>query len=520
MVSGLLSSLIPIAVRREFEPSISTTEAQTLRSRLTRGVAWNTVYQLTTMFLSFIGLLVTSRLIPPADFGLVMLAITPVAAVNSLSSISVVTHALYAPKDVQPDWNLYFQLGLAAQGLAFLLCNLIALGCWFSTPFRPLAPFIHVASIGIIFEAFSKLDLVMSQRELDFRRIELLKIASEVFSFATILVLTLLGFGAWGLVLGGNVVRSAPFALHLLLRRRWRPEWRSFRGAGWTSAKAPIVFALHQGAANVWNSARLFAESLLTPLAFVPSEVGLLSRASALFGQTFGRAAQALSDSALPALPPVANDPERFRRFALILHRILGAVLTAGTLFLVVAGPILSRALYGDRWIDADPLIAPCSLWAGLMLYVAVCSTTLVAAGRMADNARLLLVNALSAAPALAALALKVELVRYPWVQFGSTAVSSLYAVWLLRPLLGIRRLIEALAPCFVAALTASAATYVLLNMLPPVDRFSLLTIAVGAYAASHLIVLRLAFASWLVETLRLVPFRRFLSRSLGLAVT
>jgi hypothetical protein len=56
--------------------------------------------------------------------------------------------------------------------------------------------------------------------------------------------------------------------------------------------------------------------------------------------------------------------------------------------------------------------------------------------------------------------------------------------------------------------------------MLPPVDRFSLLTIAVGAYAASHLIVLRLAFASWLVETLRLVPFRRFLSRSLGLAVT
>src|SRR5207245_1959686 len=138
----------------------------------------------------------------------------------------------------------------------------------------------------------------------------------------------------------------------------------------WDRARGPIVFALHNMAANGWNAARLFGESLLTPLAFLPREVGVLSRASALFGQTFGRAAQTLSDAALPALPPTAKDPERFGRFALILHRILGSVLAGGAFFLVVAGPLTSRVLYGDRWVEADPLIAPCSLWAATMLYV------------------------------------------------------------------------------------------------------------------------------------------------------
>src|SRR5262249_27816125 len=133
-----------------------------------------------------------------------------------------------------------------------------------------LAPFIHVASLGVLLEAFSKLDLVMSQRALDFRRTELLKIASEVFTFLTILTMTLAGFGAWGLIFGGNVVRSAPFALHLLVYRGWRPNIAAFRAVDWKAARAPVVYASQQGAANVWNAGRLFGESLLMPLAFTP----------------------------------------------------------------------------------------------------------------------------------------------------------------------------------------------------------------------------------------------------------
>jgi len=491
----------------------------TLRDRLARGVAWNTVYQLSALSFAFINLLVTSRYIPQEEFGLVTLAVTTIAAVNNLSSISVVTHALYVPEGETPDWDLYFLLGLIAQSLAFVLCNVIAVGYWFVPLYQPFAIYIHVASLGVLIEILSKLDLVMSQRELDFRRTELLKIASEACSFTAILGLTLAGFGAWGLVIGGNVVRSLPFALHLVFVRRWRPRGAALKALKWERARAPVVFALHNAAANIWNTARLYAESLLMPFAFTARQVGNLSRASALFGQTFGRVAQALSDSALPALPPTANDPERFRRFALILHRILGSVLTAGACFLVVAGPLLSRVLYGDRWKEADPLIAPCSLWAAAMLYVAVCSTTLIAAGRMPANARLLAVNAVSAIPALIALGLKVDLLIYPWVQLAATGVATMYALVLLRPLLGLRRLLAALLPCFTAAALAAAICYLVVTSLPPIDRFSTLATAVLSYAVGYLIVLRFAFAPWLSETLRLAPFRRHVSRALRLRV-
>jgi hypothetical protein len=97
----------------------------------------------------------------------------------------------------------------------------------------------------------------------------------------------------------------------------------------------------------------------------------------------------------------------------------------------------------------------------------------------------------------------------------GSTTQACLYAVALLRPLLGIRRLAGALAPCLVAAFVAAAACYVVLQLLPPLDRFSSLAVAIVVYAGSYMLLLRVVFTSWLNETLRLAPFRQTLSRML-----
>jgi hypothetical protein len=102
-------------------------------------------------------------------------------------------------------------------------------------------------------------------------------------------------------------------------------------------------------------------------------------------------------------------------------------------------------------------------------------------------------------------------------VQLAATAVASIYAAVLLRPIIGLRRLIAALAPCLAAsavgALACAAARFSFTNL----DRYSTLAVGVLAYALGWLLTLRIAFVPWLVETLRLAPFRRRLLTMLGL---
>jgi O-antigen/teichoic acid export membrane protein len=478
----------------------------TFRRRLAAGLAWTAAYQAFSLLLSLVSVVVTARIIPPEEFGLVGKALLFLTAINGLATTSVITHALFHGREDEPDWNLYLWLGLVAQSLSAAVCNLVAFGCWFVPEYRPLAPLLHVASIGMVLDAFVRLDAVMCQRELDIRRNQLLLASCDVLSLSTVIVLALLGHGVWGLLLGGNVVRGMPYVVHLFFIRGWRPDPSRWVSYSKSEVLAPVKFALHFSGANAGNALKQLAESALIPLAFTNAQVGFLSRAMGLYSQTAGRVVQGFNETATAALPSLSSEPDRFRRGATTYLKVMGGLIFAAVGFLAFGGPTLSAVLYGPKWKEVDPFILPAALQGSAMFFAGVCSTILLAAGRQRANIVLLVCISLGAIPSLVALAGKFPPQTYLWTQAVSSSIVALVGLLLCRPIVGIRKVAAELFPALLAAAAASAACFGVEVLLADQSKWLRLSADVLAFASILIAAMRTAFPVWLGDSLSLVP--------------
>lgn len=488
------------------------------RSKVAKGVVGAFAYQIFSAGLSLVSMFAVARLVTPAEFGVFVLVNLVLQALMSMALGTVARHALYRGETSEPPWNLYFLLLVVAQSANILICNSIALFCWLApvhgsadapsdaSAYRQLAPFLHLASIGFVVEIFAELDRVMSLKNLQFSRIQVLSGISETLRIVVVLVCAVGGVGLYGLVLGNSVLISTPFMFHLLFVRHWRPNPSEWIRVSRAELLAPVKFALNYTAANAGNSLRQFAESALYPLAFTASQVGLLSRALSLYSQTAGRVLQGFNDTASAALPSLNTNPERLSRGAAVYLMVIGGLLFAAVGFLGTAGPTLSSVLYGPRWKEADPYILPASIQAASVFFVSVCSTTLLAAGRQRSNLILLAVLAVGSAPSVIALAVRVSPHFYLWTQGVSFTVIAGVGMWLCRPIVGLRVAAARLAPPAVAALAASAACFATDSSLQTQIKWLRLPIDLFAYVAVYGLVMRFAFPRWLSESLNLLP--------------
>ena len=107
--------------------------------------------------------------------------------------------------------------------------------------------------------------------------------------------------------------------------------------------------------------------------------MGLLNRGQALFSTTIGRVGSVLVETVYPILPRYAADPRLYPSQATLFAQIIFLIVVPGALYLGLEGPALSRLLYGDKWIAADPLLWPGAL-TGMGLAVFTVSVTILLA--------------------------------------------------------------------------------------------------------------------------------------------
>lgn len=347
------------------------------------GVTWSAAYQLFEVAASFAAMLVLVRVVPPSEYGRAAATIGMLALLNTVSAHVLVGHALQAPGERQPDWTLYWSLAWYTQTAVFVLCHAVAAACWMQPRYRPIAPLLHVAAFGVLLEAPNQIGATMLRRDLALRRLKIIAACSVTTKLAAMIAMGLGGFGAYAIVVGGNVIAGLPFAVDLLIVRRWRPR------AGWwkvpdaVTARPALLFAGQQVTGRLIASARSACEAAVLPAALGFGALGLLGRAQSLYIATFGRAATVISDSVYPILPRAKDDADRFARRATMFLQALFLLVLPGGLFVGLEGRALSRVLYGHKWVAMDPLIWPGAVIGMSAAVFAASTEVLLAAGRL-----------------------------------------------------------------------------------------------------------------------------------------
>jgi O-antigen/teichoic acid export membrane protein len=449
-------------------------------------------------------MLVLVHVVPPVEYGRFAAVTGLTGLINVGSCGQFMTQALQLPEGADPHWSRHFSAGLYIQGVLTLICWLTAAVCWSLPTFRPLAPLLLIASLNFILDAFNLLGDISLRRQLNFRRLRIVHAAGTLASTMVSLCLGLNGFGAYAFIIA-NVFNALPFTVDLLLLRRWRPNPGWWRMPDWAGYRPAFRFGLRQGGAALLSNARSFAESMVLPGSVGLFAMGLWNRAQGLYRSSVGRMIPLLLDALYPVLPRYAADLEQYPRQAtLVVQVMLWTTIPLGV-FLGVEGPTVSRLLYGQRWIAADPLLWPGALVGIGFSCFSVCYVVLLAANRLKECTLLDVVSGLLLTSAILFPWLHAGMTVYAWMLATAQLAAAALALARARKLM-IRTWMQTTLLPPVAAATAAAALTHWCNgrMLLPLGLQAACLVAL--YGICTLILLRLLFATQLRTLVQRLP--------------
>lgn len=347
--------------------------------RTTRGAGWLVGWQMATRCLGLASTLILARLLVPADFGIVAMAATFTAAINSFSNLGV-SDALVRRPDTTETW---FDTAFTLQALRGLITGgVIALGSspvatWFDEP--RLAGVLLILAAVATMTGFENIGIVEYRRTLRFDMEFRLLLLPRLLQFTVTIALAWL-WGDYRALIAGTVVGTALRLGLTYVIHPYRPHpsltyWRELMGFSawiWAGSIASLV----------WDRCDAF---ILGPV------VGSARLGTYLFSLEI--ATMPVSELVGPAMRALYSGLSLARhRGSEVAGLTLGIVATLLAIVVPVSIGISATSghivvgLLGPKWEAARPMIATFA-WLCCVSPVAwVCSSILTAQGQVRRN--------------------------------------------------------------------------------------------------------------------------------------
>jgi PST family polysaccharide transporter len=320
------------------------------RDSLHSGIAFMTARGL-NMFLQVGTTILLARLLTPRDYGLVAMVIALVGFAPMLIDLGTTDATVQRERITRTGMNTLFWLKVGIAGaLALLLAGCSGLiASFYGEP--ALTEITLVSSLSFLISALSVQHLALMRRAMQFRRMALIEISSNIISSLAAIAMAYAGWGFWALVAKG-VLTSVVVTLGAWMSCPWlpgRPQYTSETkdllgfGVGVTG------FTMTDYAAQ-WSDRVALGYFLgAGPLGYFQNAMLMYNNAQSFFGQ--------LHDVAVASLSKLRNDLDALRRSwaaALSTLSFFAMLAFAG---LAVTAQDFVVILMGEKWDAAGPLL-------------------------------------------------------------------------------------------------------------------------------------------------------------------
>lgn len=414
-----------------------TPGGESMLTKTARGAGWMIGWQIATRLLGFLATLLLARLLTPADFGVVAIAMSFVQAIEALAFLGV-EEALV--RERAPSRDLYdtgFTLNVIRNSTIALLVSVAAapIAGIFAEP--RLTPVLLVLAAGVAVGGFDNIGMVDYRRSFAFAVVLRQNLLPRLLSVVLTLVLALWLHSYWALIAGVVAMRVGMVAAGYLIHP-YRPR---FSLRAWRALIGYSLWALAQTVAVVLRDRShtlIIGRMLGTPAAgvySVGSEVALmpLNELLAPLSRVAFSSFASLDDS--PAGAAQDSPAATYRRLVgvtvlLTLPMGFGLSLTAADLVGFAFGP---------RWEAAVPAMQVLGVVGALMVFSHMASTLYFAHARMAASFRVTCISAATRLVLLLALLGPLGLVGAAWAMAASEAVETVCYLVLMERHYGLR---------------------------------------------------------------------------------
>jgi lipopolysaccharide exporter len=354
-----------------------------VRSTLLRGAAWSLGMRWCTKLLGLASTVVLARLLSPADYGLVAMAMLMVYMVEVLVDFGADMNVLRAKTPdrdlIDSAWTLRIIQGVCVGALLMLTAPLA--GRFFDEP--RVVDIIWIMAICLSIASATNIGITLARKELHFDIEFKFFVASKLLTVVVMLLCAFFLRNYWALVVGLAVGNVGGFLLSYAMHP-YRPRLNVSRLREiWAFSKWLLV----SGIGNYIN--RRMDEVIVGRISDAHT-LGVYGVAAELGQLPTAEIGPPLMRAILPTLSNFKDDIERVRRVVLRALGGLNTITLPAAVGLALVAPQLVLALLGEKWVEAAPILAVFAVVGAIKIGVGPLPSLLVLLGLSKLYARIM----------------------------------------------------------------------------------------------------------------------------------
>ncbi len=299
--------------------------------------------------------LILARLLNPADFGLVAMALPWFALLESVNSLGLGTATMQREHLEHEQASTIFWLSL---GINTLLLTCVLLSAPVFAQFYQesrLTAILPIMTLGMASVFLSSQHQSLLARQMRFGILTLIEVGALGLGATVAIAAALEGWGYWALVLQ-LVVYQVVQGLSYWLICRWRPA----RPANLTKlnqdTRTMLSYGAHLSGFHLVNRVGMEMDRVLVGYFNGVSALGLYAVAYNWAYFPFNQVYLPLINVAISGLSRAASDTEQYKRQSRQILMLMFGLCLPALAFLGVCGQSLLLLLLGDQWVEAFPI--------------------------------------------------------------------------------------------------------------------------------------------------------------------
>ena len=327
----------------------SASTPQSLRAMASRSVLWTALGKASNSVISLLVMALLTRLLTPADFGIVAMVAVISGFLGIMAEAGVSTAVVQKRELGHEALSTLFWSGL---GLGFAAALLLAVASpWVAAFFGEprLTPVVACLSASFVFLAMGRIPNGLLERGFRFQQLAAAEVIAAVLSGVLGVALAYSGFGYFALVFQTLASTFLNAALRLVFAR-FRPKF-VFDTAALKQVSG------YSGGVTAFSAINYWARNLdkaLIGRALGAAELGFYGRAYALMLYPLEGISGIINPSLHPLLSAMQGDPERMTRAYLKIVRLVATLALPTMCVLGALAPEIVHTVWGKQW---DPSV-------------------------------------------------------------------------------------------------------------------------------------------------------------------
>ncbi len=347
-----------------------------LRS-IAAGAAWTTGAQWFVQLSQFAVSILLARLLVPADYGLVGMALVITSFVALFGNLGLGA-ALIQKREIDEETiSTAFWTTVAA---GILLLAIVYVAAPFAAEFYRdprVADIARVAALGLLFGPMNSIVTSLLERHMRYRAVAALDIATALLGQATAVAFALAGMGVWSLVAGTLVAQATRIPLAFAFER-----WTPGLGFNFAKLKELLSFGGYLLAFNFVNFFSRNLDKLIIGRALGATQLGYYDMAYQAMLKPLQNVSDTIGRPLFPALSSIQdNKPLAAETYLRVITYI--SIVTFPAMFgLSAVANDFVLVVLGEQWVPSIPVLQVLAIVGAVQSVAATVGSIYLSQGR------------------------------------------------------------------------------------------------------------------------------------------